>query len=292
MERDTILPRNGPYFAGWYLKHQTREGRTLALIPAIHRDSRGRTSASLQVVTDREAWWLEYPAEAFRASREGFQVRLGENTFGSSGIRLERPDLRGAIVYGPLAPPRSDIMGPFRHIPGLECVHGVLSMRHGLRGAVTIRGEVWEFDGGMGYLETDRGRSFPKGYLWVQCAWAEGSMMLAVARVPLGLICFDGCVCALCHQGEEHRFATYRGGRAVYWAAGGAVVRQGRYRLEVTLPRQTGHCLRAPVDGGMDRTIRECLGGTVRIRLFRDGTLLLDRRDSHGSFEFVPPEEG
>ena len=96
-------------------------------------------------------------------------------------------------------------------------------------------------------------------------------MMLAVARVPLGPICFDGCVCALCHQGEEHRFATYRGSRAVYWAAGGAVVRQGRYRLEVTLPRQTGHCLRAPVDGGMDRTIRECLGARCGSGCFGTG---------------------
>lgn len=28
--------RTGPYFEGWYLKHQTLQGQALALIPAFH----------------------------------------------------------------------------------------------------------------------------------------------------------------------------------------------------------------------------------------------------------------
>ena len=30
--------RTGPYFEGWYLKHQTQKGQTLAMIPAFHID--------------------------------------------------------------------------------------------------------------------------------------------------------------------------------------------------------------------------------------------------------------
>ena len=32
----------GPYFEGWYFKHQNPQGQTLALIPAFHVDSKGR----------------------------------------------------------------------------------------------------------------------------------------------------------------------------------------------------------------------------------------------------------
>ena len=44
--------KRGPYFEGWYLKCQTREGAALALIPACHIDRSGRRSASLQVIAD------------------------------------------------------------------------------------------------------------------------------------------------------------------------------------------------------------------------------------------------
>ena len=60
--------RRGPYFEGWYLKCQTRDGRALALIPAVHQDRTGRRSASLQVLAEDGAWWLEYPESALQAS--------------------------------------------------------------------------------------------------------------------------------------------------------------------------------------------------------------------------------
>ncbi len=39
--------KRGPYFEGWYFKHQTKTGRALALIPAMHIDSAGRQSDAL-----------------------------------------------------------------------------------------------------------------------------------------------------------------------------------------------------------------------------------------------------
>ena len=64
-------------------------------------------------------------------------------------------------------------MGPFRFLPGMECSHGVISMGHALEGTLTLNGAVLDFAGGTGYVETDRGRSFPSAYLWTQCAWRE-----------------------------------------------------------------------------------------------------------------------
>ena len=181
-----------PYFEGWYFKCQTKDGKTVALIPAIHRDSRGQSSASLQVISEAGTWWLEYPEAEFHVLRQPLRVSLGPNTFGEEGISLqvERSglSLHGHLQHGPLTPLQSDIMGPFRFISELECTHGVVSMGHGLDGMLILNGETLDFSGGLGYIETDRGRSFPEKYLWTQCIWAKPqttSLMLAVATIPI-----------------------------------------------------------------------------------------------------------
>ena len=48
--------------------------------------------------------------------------------------------LHGTVRYGHFTPLRSDTMGPFRFLPGMECAHGVLSMGHPLEGSVTLNG--------------------------------------------------------------------------------------------------------------------------------------------------------
>lgn len=124
--------KRGPYFEGWYLKHQTKEGSALALIPAIHIDRTGRHSASLQVIADNQVWWLEYPETEFDASEQAFRIQMGKNLFTSQRIWLDMEQnglsLCGTLCYGQFTPLKSDIMGPFRFLPGMECSHGVISM--------------------------------------------------------------------------------------------------------------------------------------------------------------------
>ena len=234
--------KRGPYFEGWYLKCQTREGAALALIPACHIDREGRCGASLQVVADGQAWWLAYPDAEFRAFGEMFCVRVGRSLFTRRGMCLDIEEdelsLHGTVRCGPFTPLRSDIMGPFRFLPAMECAHGVLSMAHPLEGSVTLNGKTLDFSGGVGYIETDRGRSFPERYLWTQCVWQgdrPGSLMLSIATIPLAGLRFTGCICAVCCGGREYRLATYRGARVERWSGAGAVIRQGKYRLSVEL---------------------------------------------------------
>lgn len=144
--------RRKSYFEGWYLKHQTRSGRALALIPAFHIDGEGRRSASLQVIADKQSWWLDYPAEEFQAAEEVFRVRL------------ER------------------------------------------------------------------------------------------------------------------------------WSADGAALRQGEYRLTAEVLGERPQLLRAPVGGGMGRTVHESLQARVRYRFWAGEKLLFDHTDDHASFEYAGPQ--
>lgn len=288
--------KRGPYFEGWYLKQQTPAGEALALIPAIHISRRGARSASLQILTEDKSWWLDYPAAKFRASERVFWVQLGKNRFSRRELRLEVEreglSLHGTLRCGPFAPLRSDIMGPFRFLPGLECAHGVISMGHALKGSLTLNGTTLDFTGGTGYVETDRGRSFPGAYLWTQCVWRErgtNGLMLSIATVPTPVGAFTGCICAVRWQGREYRLATYRGVRIERWSGAGAVIRQGELRLEAELLEERSRPLRAPVEGGMSRVIRESLCAGMRYRFWRGERLLFEHSEDCAGFEYAAP---
>lgn len=93
-----------PYFEGWYLKHQTKDGPSLALIPALHIDSSGQPSASLQVISNHGSWWLNYPETAFHPSVTPFRLQLGENTFSHCGVTplFDHTDPRASFEYSDL----------------------------------------------------------------------------------------------------------------------------------------------------------------------------------------------
>lgn len=275
--------RKGPYFEGWYLKVQTRDGKGLALIPALHIDVEGGHSASLQVIADDQSWWLEYADTQFQASEECFHVQMGANSFSTQGVKINIEQngcsLLGALQFGSFEQLKSDIMGPFRFIPGMECSHGIISMGHALDGTLALNGEIFVFSGGTGYIETDRGHSFPSAYLWTQCAWRDNqlsSLMLSIATIPLSKIRFTGCICAILYNGQEYRLATYRGAKVEAWSQNGAVIRQGKYRLKVEVLEGNGQPLRAPVEGSMQRTIHESLCTKAHYLFWIGSDLLFD----------------
>ena len=204
-----------PYFEGWYFKCQTRDRCSLALIPAMHICADGQRSASIQVITENQAWWLEYPATAFTASRDSLRIVIGKNSFSEDGLLLDIEQdglsVHGRVCFGPFQSLKSDVMGPFRWLANMECAHSVISMKHSLQGQLELNGSVLDLRGGTGYIEADRGRSFPADYLWTQCMWGDCSLMLSVATIPLGKLRFTGCICAIIMNGQAYRIATYRG---------------------------------------------------------------------------------
>ena len=220
-------------------------------------------------------------------------MQIGASSFGGQGIDLhiqqDNLSLCGSLHYGPFTALRSDIMGPFRFFAGMQCAHGVISMGHSLSGALELNGKRLDFSDGIGYTETDRGRSFPSKYLWTQCVWGgpeRGSLMLAIAAIPLPVGGFTGCICSVLYHGQEYRLATYRGAKIEKWSPSGAVIRQGQYRLEVELLNERRQALRAPVEGRMERTIHESLCAEVRYRFWHGDNLSLQHTDSNASFEY------
>lgn len=276
------------YFCGWYFKCQSEED-SIALIPAVHT-VKGQQTASIQLISDRESWNFSLPYEPCEVHTGRPYARLGENLFSEKGICLdlhtEFCSVTGALRFGKRSSIRFDIMGPFYYIPFMECKHSVFSMRHTVNGVLQVNGRDYCFENGVGYIEGDRGRSFPKQYLWTQCCFANGSIMLATAEIPLGSLRFTGVIGVVQLHGKQYRLATYLGANVLYIKNGEIVIRQGNLTMTATLLDQQPQQLQAPVDGAMTRTIRENIVCHARYQLRRKDHILLDFETSKASFEY------
>ena len=84
-------------FEGVYLKHQ-KNGESICFIAGRAGETR-----FVQVITNGTVRQYD--------GAQGF-------CFGEEGVAAELPGVQGALRYGPLSPLRTDIMGPFRFLPG------------------------------------------------------------------------------------------------------------------------------------------------------------------------------
>lgn len=276
-------------FYGWYLKCQS-DSQTLAVIPAVHRAGRNQT-CSIQIITDNNVWTVPFSADSFR--RSGMNISIGKNRFGKKGIRLaiQTQQLRatGKLTFGPLSPLKYDIMGPFALIPFMECRHSVFSMSHSVCGTVHINGQKYSFNNNYGYWEGDRGRSFPKQYIWTQCGFPNGALMLSVAHIPIGGIHFTGIIGIVLWKGREYRLATYLGARSVLLQNRKLRIIQGDLELDAYLLEDAGHPLKAPAKGNMIRTIHENASCKAFYKFRIKGHTLFAFETRQASFEYEYP---
>ena len=151
---------------------------------------------------------------------------------------------------------------------------------------LSINGTPYVFQNAIGYIEGDRGYSFPPKYVWTQCSFPDGALMLSIADIPLGVFHFTGVIGIVLLYGKEYRLATYLGAKAVKIEADEIIVRQGHFSLSVKPQEKSGHPLRAPVGGAMVRTIHEHPSCKVFYRFEEKGAPLLELDAPIAAFEY------
>lgn len=285
-EEEIILRR---YFEGLYFKQQTAE-KSIALIPAFHIDAKGTKSASIQIITDERAYCVFYSNEDFIIDRHKLYIKIGDNIFTKDGMKIsiitEDISVTGELRFGKLSPLGSDIMGPFKFVPFMECRHSVFSMSHHVQGSLFMNNNKIVFDNGTGYIEGDRGYSFPKKYLWTHCSFENGSLMLSVAEIPFMGTSFTGIIGVVLLHGKEYRIATYHGAKVEVIKNGMVTVRQGKYLLTAKVLKKFDTVLHAPDHGSMTRLIREGISCTAQYSFAENGTVLLNLNSERASFEY------
>lgn len=274
------------YFKGWYFKC-CGNNKTIAFIPAYHRGN-GRETALLQIITDETVFNI--PFGSLKYSEKPLCVKIGECELSESGIKIDIKNdeitITGELQFFCISPIKYDIMGPFCIIPFMQCRHSVYSMKHLVNGQITINGQRFDFENGQGYIEGDSGSSFPDRYIWTQCCFGNGSLMLSVADIPLLGFHFTGIIGVVLLDRKEYRIATYLGAKVNRIGDNTVTVCQGGYELTAKLMKKNAQPLYAPVNGAMNRVIHESASCTAYYKFSRKGKTLCEFTSDIASFEF------
>lgn len=281
------------YFIGWYFKQQT-EKEVCAIIPAFHNGM-----ASVQVITSDGSYWIPYGRDyKLTHRRRGIPtIRIGKNEFSQKGLKINvnepKVRIKGCYRVHGLTPPKKNIMGFFKYVPMMPCSHHIYSMYHTMDGKIIVKDQEKKTKnviGGkqlIGYIEGDKGRSFPKKYVWSQCSFWEGEVnciMIAVAKIlPIGM---KGCTGVILYHGKEYHIATWLGAKVEAVSSDYISIRQGKMQLEVTLlAAGNKQKLNAPIKGVMGRAIKESITATVRYQLKCNNKKVFDVIGNQAGFE-------
>lgn len=274
------------YFKGWYFKCSSKN-KTIAFIPAFHSRNNNET-ASLQIITDENSYNLSFPFLEY--SEKPLYIRIGNNVFSENGIiiniKSDKLTVKGNLQFGKFSPIGYDIMGPFKYIPFMQCRHSVYSMRHQVSGNLTVNNQYINFQSGIGYMEGDCGTSFPSRYIWTQCFFGNGSLMLSAADIPILGLNFTGIIGVIYLNGKEYRIATYLGAKICEIDGSSITVVQGSYKLNAKLIKNNAHSLAAPDNGKMNRIIHESASCKAYYKFSYKNKILCEFISDRASFEF------
>lgn len=279
------------YFEGWYFKVVSKDERhAFAFIPGISFDENGKSHAFIQVLNGKKctAAYHDYETSEFKPSTQKFEVHLGENFFSSEKIELDLPNIKGSLSFKDTTPwPKMlgapGIMGWYSFVPFMQCFHGVVSMHHLLEGSLNIDGEEVDFTGGIGYIEKDWGRSFPKAYVWMQTnhfdAGVPISMMGSVAHIPWLGNYFVGFIGGFWLEDRLFKFATYTGAKKhleIGEDTVNLIFKNPRTELRMFARKgETGELV-SPLSGAMKGKINESLQATVEVELLERGKRIFE----------------
>jgi len=281
-----------PFFEGWYVKLVSEDlSQRWAVIPGIFKgidkadsdERQNHDEAFIQVLdgSTGRSWFHSFDISEFKASTDKFEVQIGNNFFSEKEVRLDLPQLKGTIkittpfIPWPVTLKSPGIMGWYGLVPFMECFHGIVSFGHQLEGSLSVEGKEQSFSKGKGYIETDWGRGFPSGYIWMQTNHFdfnnETSLIASCAIIPWIGKSFRGFIMGMMHEGKLYSWTTYNRSKElelrvddshVFWKVTGP---DGT--LELKAERTRGGLLHAPLHKNMHRRVEETMDSTVEITL-------------------------
>jgi tocopherol cyclase len=293
------------YFEGWYLKQVSGDRTSVySFIPGVSLNKKD-PHAFIQIINgiSGETHYITYPLDQFKAERNIFDVTIGDSHFSAKGceisIKTEEITCTGSLTYGKITPYPStlltpDIMGWFSYVPFMECLHDIVSLHHSVDGLISVNGTDIDFGGGDGYIEKDRGRSFPSSWIWAQCnsfTNKNTSLMLSIATIPWLGKSFAGFLGFIHFENETIPFATWNGSKIKSVDRVGKqlsiTVENRKYTLELTIVENSSGTLIAPVTGSMDRHIKESVDSKISFSLFRGEELVVSDKGTHAGLEII-----
>lgn len=281
-----------PWFEGWYVRVHTKD-ISFAIIFGL-QISRDKKSAFIQFLDTHtnKSRYVEYPWKAVAIQKHPFLLKIRGNRLTMTSITLRLPNLQANLLHSSLTPLHTSryaptIMGPFSYMP-MECVHSIISLHHTVSGTLWL-GKTCIAIHGSGYMEKDRGTSFPSSYVWFQsnnCEDPASCFFFSLAHIPFLTGSFQGCICVLMIHGKQLCFATYLGCRVIEDRKSQQIVlKQYPLDLRIRLSGEKGSTLASPKQGAMQGRIQETLQGEAFLTLLCRGNLIKSWHFTQGGLE-------
>lgn len=275
-------PYKKNYFEGWYYKIiNDLETMALAIIPGVSIGREEPDHAFIQVLDgfNAKSYYYSFSAEEFEADDKELILKIGNNYFSKSLIKLDLPEFKGQIKLKdhfeiPSSMFSPGIMGWYSFTPFMQCYHGIVSMYNTLEGSMNCHTVDYEFLQGIGYIEKDWGTSFPRCWIWTHCNHFDHespvSIMASVAHIPWMGNFFIGFIVALLYEGEIIIFATYNNSRMKVTLNDQGVTlafkKKGRI-LTIECTPGAGAELKSPIEGIMKGKVNESLLASITMKL-------------------------
>lgn len=280
-----------PYFEGWYYKI-TDTHLAFACIVGIAKNEQEQ-HAFIQTIDTltKTTHYYRFGMDEVVIVENPFTIQIGKNSFSNEQLFLQLSDLQADIKMSDFTPLQTtayapSIMGPFAYVKKMQCVHSIISLQHSIKGTLNY-GDRKITVSGIGYIEKDRGVSFPKEYIWVQSNSSEienSCFFLSIAHIPILKTSFTGCICVFMVGQKQYRFASYLGVRIHQIEMTqqknhkevNITLVQFSYRIELKIRQFQAYPLLAPESGVMEPKVFESLDGEVDVLLYHRGRLVCD----------------
>ncbi|MCC5894806.1 MAG: hypothetical protein JJU16_05030 [Alkalibacterium sp.] len=273
------------YFEGWYIKTSDEENNlSIALIPGVAHFSKNESFVQYNIIYKGQTFSgkIDFEREQFDVIGDPQTIVMPKFVFNEKGVKASLENGSDRILldltFGLFLPIEQSlyapsIMGPLEYLD-MPCSHDIISMKHSVKGKIVINGETVNITKGSGYIEKDRGRTFPDKYVWAHSNGfaenREASLFLSIAKVDFGPLSKNGAI-AIFHDGEkEHRFASYSGSFLNVevnedQTAYKVILTDPFKRLEATVSLSNGRELIAPMNASMDYPIKETVKSTISL---------------------------
>jgi hypothetical protein len=285
---------NKHYFEGWYYKFVNKNlDKKLVIIPGVSlnkADSHAFIQVFYSLGDNTSTFYIRFSLNDFFYDKFNEQIKIKENVFSKTecvlNIESEEISLQGTLYFEQLKDIHRNIwkpgiMGYFQYIPFLQGYHAVISMNHLLKGKVIINNDSISFEDGKGYIEKDRGISFPKEYIWIQSNHFpknNTAFVCSIAKIPFLGLPLTGFFVVLQVDNKEYRFATYNNAKIktlkIIKNHVKFSIKRGKYEIRIHAFYESSLKLVSPIQGKMSSTIKESLNGTIEVILKRKNEIL------------------
>lgn len=259
------------YFFGKYYKFVSNDGYSFALI-----DSYSDEGKMKQIITKDGGFVIKNinSIEILNDKKIMFDVK-------QDGLSI-----KGELNISNTHPLKGSAMGPFK-IFSMQCSHDIYSMYHDVNGKIIVNGVEHDFSDSIGYIEGDKGKSFPTNYIWYNSIGKDYGVTVAVAKIPFGFIHFTGLLCFINFRGKLYKMCTYNFAKLKKYNKEDVIIKKGKYKLEIKLNTSGGYELKAPEVGKMNRLIKENVSVPTSFVFKKKNEVILERKDNHSSMEYV-----